>query len=348
MSVFLQRDTETQTMAIKEAIVHFIERQDGEQTNVAQRRSLLTLNSPLEGLITKVVAAYNNRAGKIYGGFEGDRTQFPFSVWLQQYLDGEIDLVQFSDQSLNHLKSKLDQQAESVTGYLLFARQRVLEQEQLLILLLSTSPAVIIDEELELNDALNLDLGKVQMGAKINIDEWQQGGNSQYISFVKSRSGKELNENFRQFIGCTEELDAKEQTQTLLKVFNDYCDQSYQDQGKVSEVKQKAYEYCNDQVESGERVQIQELSCALDTTDPDKFFNYVSEHDSPLHSDTPADRGGLKKFVRYSGSMKGISISFSEMLLGEQVVYDPDTDTLVIRGIPPTLKKQLNRGKDKE
>ncbi len=160
-------------MAIKEAIVHFIERQDGEQTNISQRRSLLTLNSPLEGLITKVVAAYNNRSGKIYGGFETDSQQYPFSGWLQQYLNGEIDLVQFSDHSLNHFKSQLDQQAEAVTGYLLIARQRVLEQEQLLILLLSTSPAVIIDDELELNDARHLDLGKVQMGAKINLDGWR-------------------------------------------------------------------------------------------------------------------------------------------------------------------------------
>ncbi|MCW8884692.1 MAG: nucleoid-associated protein [Motiliproteus sp.] len=328
-------------MAITEAIVHFIDRPEGEQTHVSQRRSLLTLNSPLESLITKVVAAYNNRSGKIYGGFDPEQN-VPFQGLLKNYQSGEIDLVQFSSQCLDQFKQQLDQQADGISGYLLFARQRVLEQEQLLILLLSTSPAVFIDEELELSDARHLDLGKVQLGAKIDLDEWQRQG-SQYISLVKARSGKEINECFRSFLGCSEEVDAKEQTQALVKVFGDYCSQSFEDQGKVSEVKQKAYEYCNERLESGERVGLQDLSCAMDTTDPDKFFNYVAEHDSPLQEEIPADRRGLQKFVRYSGSMKGISVSFSEMLLGEQVVYDAENDTLIIRGTPPTLRKQLNR-----
>jgi len=83
----------------------------------------------------------------------------------------------------------------------------------------------------------------------------------------------------------------------------------------------------------------------MDTNDPDKFFNYAAEQDVDLKSEIPADKSGLKKFVRYSGSMKGMSLSFSEMLLGEQILYNADTDTLTIRGVPPSLKKQLSRNK---
>ena len=65
--------------------------------------------------------------------------------------------------------------------------------------------------------------------------------------------------------------------------------------------------------------------------------------ESELANEIPADKRGLQRFVRYSGSMKGLSLSFSESLLGEQVVYDAASDTLTVRGLPPTLKKQLAR-----
>ncbi len=333
-------------MAIKEAIVHFIDKPEGQPAQLSPRQSTLTLDRPLEDLISKVAAVYNNRSGKLYGGFESDSAGYPFSGWLRQYCDGALDLVQFSDTVLNRFKQQLDNQAEAFSGYLLVVRQQVLEVDQLLLLILSTSPTVIIDERLELNDARHLDLGKVQLGAKINLDEWRKGDSRQYISCVKSRSGKTVSESFRQTLGCTEELDSKEQTQTLLKVFNDYCADADLAQVEASEVKQRAYEYCHEQVESGDRVQLQQLSCVIDSADPDKFFNYATEQDGALQSEIPADKRGLQKFVRYSGSMKGISISFSEMLLGEQVIYDPASDTLTIRGTPPTLKKQLNRNRD--
>ncbi len=332
-------------MAIREAIVHFIDKPEGEASVVSPRQSTLTINESLDELIGKVAAAYNNRAGKIYGCFESDEQAYPFSNWLKQYHQGSLDLAQFSTTTLGRFREQLDNQTEAFSGYLLIARMQVLEVEQLLILILSTSPAVIIDEQLELSDARHLDLGKVQLGAKINLDEWKKGDSRQFISFVKSRGGKEINDSFRQCLGCIEEVDSKEQTQTLLKVFNDYCNQSELPPGQTSEVKQRAYEYCNDQIEAGDRVQLQELSVVMDSSDPDKFFNYVAEQDAGLKPEIPADRNGLKKFVRYSGSMKGMSISFSEMLLGEQILYDADTDTLTIRGTPPTLKKQLARGR---
>ncbi|OMH38018.1 nucleoid-associated protein [Motiliproteus sp. MSK22-1] len=332
-------------MATKEAIVHFIEKPEGGEAKISPRQSLLTNNPSLDDLISKVSAAYNKRAGKIYGGFEEDGQEYPFGGWLKSYVDGELDLLQFGNATLTRFKQMLDEQTEAFSGYLLFARQEVLEVDQLLLLVLSTSPAVIIDDQLELNEAHHLELGKVQLGAKVNLDEWSKGTGTQFISFVKSRSGKEISESFRRCIGSTEEVDSKAQTQTLLKVFNDYCSDADLPSGQASAVKQKAYEYCNEQVESGNRVHLQELSCVMDTSDPDKFYNYASEQEVDLKSEIPADRGGLKKFVRYSGSMKGMSLSFSEMLLGEQILYDADTDTLTIRGVPPTLKKQLSRNK---
>ena len=43
------------------------------------------------------------------------------------------------------------------------------------------------------------------------------------------------------------------------------------------------------------------------------------------------------------GAGGGLSLNFDAMLLGERVFYDPETDTLTIKGTPPNLKDQLTR-----
>tara|TARA_R110002095_G_scaffold213158_2_gene203325 strand:- start:134 stop:1153 length:1020 start_codon:yes stop_codon:yes gene_type:complete len=334
-------------MAVTQAIVHSISRREGEPVQLSPRLTLLPITPSIETLISKLSASYNNRSGKVYGGFEADTSIYPFSHRLKACLSDEIDFVQLSRQLAESFKAALDKQAEAVNGYLLVARMQVLDAEQLLILLMSSSPAIVIDEQLELSDSQHLDVGKVQLGARIDMDMWQRDQAQQYLSLVRSRTGKGINDAFRQCLGATEEADSKEQTQTLLKVFNDYCTTQQLPAKDTSDTKQRAYEYCQERVDSGETVQIKQLSCVIDTADPDKFYNYVGEQGgepgSELGSEIHADKRGLQRFVRYSGSMKGLSLSFSEGLLGEQVLYDATSDTLTLRGLPPTLRKQLAR-----
>lgn len=332
-------------MAIQHAILHHIQKPAEGEVILAPRSTELPLTPALDELIGKINATYNNRSGKIYGNFQADSAAFPCADWLQAHLNGSIDFSEFSRRVLERLGQQLQGQEEGLSGYLMLVRLRVLEVEQLLVLLLSTAPSVVINEQLDLSDAQHLDIGKIQLGAKINLDEWRRSGGQQYCSFVRGRAGKGIADAFTNTLGCTEEADARKQTQTLLRVFDDFCGEQKLDSGARSEARQKAYDYCSEQAEQGDRVRLKELSCIIDTDDPDTFFNYAGSQEVELLAEMPADKRGLQKFVRYSGSMKGLSLSFSEALLGEQVVYDAASDTLTIRGLPPTLRKQLERGR---
>ncbi len=331
-------------MATRHAIVHYLDKPQDGPANLSPRGTELQLDDRLETLISQVNATYNGRSGKIHGWFEGDRQTYPFSRWLDEYRQEKRDFVSVTSELLNRFAQQLQEVADPLSGYLLCTHIRG-ERDQFLILLLSTSSALTIDDRLELSDSRQLEPGKVQLGARIELDQWREGDDSQYLSFIRARSAREVSEAFRSALGCTEVADSKEQTSALLQVFQDYCHEAQLPQKQVSEVKQRAYEYCSDQVESGERVRIRELSGVMDSNDPDKFFNYVTEQETPLQQEIAPDKRGLTRFVRYSGSMKGLSLSFSEMLLGDQVIYDPASDTITIRGLPPTLRKQLERNK---
>ncbi|MDP1007616.1 nucleoid-associated protein, partial [Klebsiella pneumoniae] len=70
-----------------------------------------------------------------------------------------------------------------------------------------------------------LDLDHIRLAARINISEWQNNPNSkQYISYLKGKQGRRLNDYFRDFIGCQEGIDAPSETRTLLKAFSDFVE----------------------------------------------------------------------------------------------------------------------------
>jgi nucleoid-associated protein len=53
------------------------------------------------------------------------------------------------------------------------------------------------------------------------------------------------------------------------------------------------------------------------------------------------DRSSLKRYVRYFGRDKNMSISFSADMFGQEIVYDEVAGTLTIKQIPKSLKQQL-------
>jgi nucleoid-associated protein len=72
-------------------------------------------------------------------------------------------------------------------------------------------------------------------------------------------------------------------------------------------------------------------------------LDYTKERGYELEESFPADRTTVRKLAKYVGAGGGLSINFDSMLLGERVFYDPETDTLTIKGTPPNLRDQLTR-----
>lgn len=73
------------------------------------------------------------------------------------------------------------------------------------------------------------------------------------------------------------------------------------------------------------------------------FFDFTREQGYQLEESFPADRSTVRKLTKYVGAGGGLNLSFDSLLLGERVFYDPETDTLTIKGTPPNLRDQLTR-----
>jgi nucleoid-associated protein len=121
-------------------------------------------------------------------------------------------------------------------------------------------------------------------------------------------------------------------------------------------------DYCLEQNKVGKPVVISELSTQLKENPPvrpkkindagentpnetpvslPEFSDFVASTQPEAKPELITDTSKLRQFVRLSGRNNQLSMSFASSCLGDSIVYDPNTDSLTIKDIPPRLKARL-------
>jgi nucleoid-associated protein len=100
-------------------------------------------------------------------------------------------------------------------------------------------------------------------------------------------------------------------------------------------------EFCMEQSREGAAVNYRELSGTVDSVAEVSLDDFIAERAPELQEEFIPDRSSLKKYIRYTGRTKEVSISFSNESLGKSITFDPSTDTLTLKELPAALIKQL-------
>ena len=144
-------------------------------------------------------------------------------------------------------------------------------------------------------------------------------------------------------LGASVGLDTKAQNRGLLQAVDDFCAESQLDKNERQNYRQQVYSYCNEQLQAGEEIALEELSNELPPLGEKTFQAFTAEQGYELEEHFPADRGTLRQLTKFAGSGGGVTINFDALLLGERIFWDAATDTLTIKGTPPNLRDQLQR-----
>lgn len=334
-------------MPIDSSIVHQIHKKpDGQPASLTLREAELANSEALEQLLAGLIEAYNSKPNKAWGYFHAESGAYPFSGWLQQLIDQELDFVSFTAKASEQLKTLMEASNLALGGHVLFIRYRQGMTAFLVIALLHHTEGVTVTDNLDVAAARHLDLSALNMAARINLTEWKQNASSkQYISFIRGRSGKRVSDYFRDFIGCVEGANPEEETTTLLQAFQDYVGEADLEPVALKDKTKAMSSYVSGQARQGEQVALEELSGLMDEQQPRAFYDYIRNKDYGLSAEIPPDKRTLNNFMRFYGKADGLSISFEAHLLGERVEYDESADSLVIKHPPKGLVEQLQKKK---
>ncbi|OPB02365.1 nucleoid-associated protein YejK [Pseudomonas synxantha] len=297
-----------------------------------------------DDLMQQFNESYNGTAGKGWGFFHSESGAFPFSGWLGKYLAGVTDFLMFSTTAVEHLTKLMEESNLTTGGHALFCHYQQGMTDYLVIALVQETEAVTMTEELTLMTVKRLDLDHIRLAARINISEWQNKRQSkQYISYLKGKQGRKLNDYFRDFIGCQEGIDAPSETRTLLKAFSDFVESEDLPEEAAREKTHTLVSYLMAQAKLGEPTTLDELSGLIDEDRPKNFYDFIKAKDYGLSEALPPDKKTLNKFRRFTGRAEGMSISFEARLLGEKIEFEEVGGTLTLRNLPTQLNDQLKR-----
>ena len=304
------------------------------------RDELLTITPEVEQMMLQLHQGYQNK-GKAFGVFQENSI---FAQDLNRLLENEINFLNFSQQSTKLLAQELGKYNFADSGTLILCQYNFLATDYLFIALLDSRISMLVDENLEIRRTEYLDITQFDIAARINLTDLQVNANSnRYLTFIKGRVGRKISDFFMDFLGAEEGLNPQVQNQCLLQAVSDYCEQGELNKEQTQAVKKQVFEYCKGQLASGDEIALTELSANLPTLNERPFVTFTEEQDYGLEETIPPVRSALKTLTKFSGSGKGVTLSFNADLLNNRIEWDPLTDTLTIKGIPPNLKDQLQK-----
>lgn len=331
------------SITVNQIVLHqLVKHAENETTTMESvlRDELLTITPEVEQMMLQLHQGYQNK-GKAFGVFQENSI---FAQDLNRLLENEINFLNFSQQSTKLLAQELGKYNFADSGTLILCQYNFLATDYLFIALLDSRISMLVDENLEIRRTEYLDITQFDIAARINLTDLQVNANSnRYLTFIKGRVGRKISDFFMDFLGAEEGLNPQVQNQCLLQAVSDYCEQGELNKEQTQAVKKQVFEYCKGQLASGDEIALNELSANLPTLNERPFVTFTEEQDYGLEETIPPVRSALKTLTKFSGSGKGVTLSFDADLLNNRIEWDPLTDTLTIKGIPPNLKDQLQK-----
>ncbi|RDE80240.1 MULTISPECIES: nucleoid-associated protein YejK [Haemophilus] len=331
------------SITVNQIVLHQLVKHAENETSMMEsvlRDELLTITPEIEQMMLQLHQGYQNK-GKAFGVFQENSI---FAQDLNRLLENEINFLNFSQQSTKLLAQELGKYNFADSGTLILCQYNFLATDYLFIALLDSRISMLVDENLEIRRTEYLDITQFDIAARINLTDLQVNANSnRYLTFIKGRVGRKISDFFMDFLGAEEGLNPQVQNQCLLQAVSDYCEQGELNKEQTQAVKKQVFEYCKGQLASGDEIALTELSANLPTLNERPFVTFTEEQDYGLEETIPPVRSALKTLTKFSGSGKGVTLSFDADLLNNRIEWDPLTDTLTIKGIPPNLKDQLQK-----
>jgi len=328
------------SLNIDQIALHQLIKRDEQTLELVLRDSLLPTTQAVSDLVEELHRIYSAKS-KAFGLFNPESE---LAQTLRECRNGQQDFLAFSRAATGRLRDELAKYPFAEGGIVLFCHYRYLAVEYLLIAVLNSQSSMRVNEQLDISSVHYLDINHADIVARIDLTEWETNPEStRYLTFLRGRVGRKVADFFMDFLGASVGLDTRAQNRGLLQAVDDYCAESSLDKAERQNYRQQVYSYCNEQLQAGEEIAIEELARELPPLGEKNFREFTQEQGYELEERFPADRSTLRQLTKFAGSGGGLTINFDAMLLGERIFWDPVTDTLTIKGTPPNLRDQLQR-----
>ena len=319
-------------------IIHGLKTTDDEQFLPIFQADELPLTEAAEFLLEQLHHKFNAKPSKGVGRFQ-ENSEFENSV--KNWLARAETFVQFTQQTTQTIAANMDKYGLANDCYMLFADYKYFGQQFLLIAEMPIKEKITCSAELELSRFRFLDAEAMLLAARIDVVGFKVEPDSNYAAFIKGKAGRKISDFFLESLAIEETIDRKAQAEQLSQAVNEYCQNHVTEPDVEKALKKDVVSFCKEQQVAGEPVRLKELADVMEANSDVSFLDFISNTEMSLPEKLEPEVKTMQRLTKYSGTGKGVSISFDAGLLGDRIIYDVQNDKLTISEIPPNLKEQL-------
>ncbi|MBV0934911.1 nucleoid-associated protein [Marinobacterium weihaiense] len=323
-------------MPATDAIAHRLTRRTGEQS-YSLRETPFDSETDSNRLLSEIKPLFTRRASKRYGRFADEAT--PFKGLLINWLDDSLGFTQFSHKVLEQLAMLMEQQDLETDGHWLFVVEELEAARRLWITSLKQKDGLLLNADNDLQHTGYIDFAKTGLCACIDLHDMGNPDKKRYLTLSFGFGDRALQAPLMEFLGFTDTVDTQADTERFMEVVRDYSEAMPEESAK--RYQKEVAEFCMEQSKEGEMVNCHALADAVDSVAEVAFDDFVAERAPELKEEFIPDRSSLKKYIRYTGRTREVSISFSNESLGKTIAFDPEAETLTLKELPASLIKQL-------
>ncbi|MBP0047378.1 nucleoid-associated protein [Marinobacterium sp. AK62] len=318
------------------AIAHRLTRRTGDQSY-----SLRDTPFDREGLNNRLLAElkplFTRRASKRYGCFADEATVF--KGLLLNWRDETLGFTQFTAKVIEHLAMLMEQEDLESDGHWLFIEEELEAAHRLWIAQLKQKDGLLLNSDNDLQETGYIDFAKTGLCACIDLHELNNPAGKRYLTLSFGFGDRPLQQPLMGFFGFTDTVDTQADTERFMEVVSDYAESMPEENAK--RYQKEVAEFCMEQSKEGAAVNYRELAGCVDSAADVSLDDFIAERAPEMQEEFIPDRSSLKKYIRYTGRTKEVSISFSNESLGKSITFDPASETLTLNDLPSALIKQL-------
>lgn len=329
-------------MPITHVTAHYLRRDSDAAAMLSVREHSLDIDEPKERLLDQLKNSFLGRLNREHGSFstEDEAGSSVLATTLQGFLADEKDFSQSTIMIMNQLEKLVNEAEMEINAHFLFFIEQNEDQLHVFYLfIVHQSESLAISDQLDVMPSYAIDTGPSLACVKVDIMEWLVHKNYAYLTLSSPRGNQALCDVLEKMTGFSHGINKKEETKSFLDGVDSFAKRLPDDQAR--EVREQVVGYCMAQEGKDEPVNIEELSRELTDIDSEGFVRELRSYQPGEKDELMVDRKSLKRFVKFTGREKDLSITFSTYHLHNRVEYDMESDTLSIKGLPKSLRMQL-------
>ncbi len=292
-------------------------------------------------LFDSLKAVFHTHPRRQFGMFDAESPRSAFAAAVGDYQSQTIDTDELGLKLAQKILAEMNSVEKPQPWYLWLISDQGGDGKVIYLFLLKHDEVHHISAQQTVTTGRTIQPTRLQYAVKLSVSEWQSAQSKTYLSYLAPKNKDPITLIWNELIGFSEGADRSTQTEEFLTVVERYAEKLPPEQEQ--EYRTRVVNYCLDQDRAGEPVEIQALSRHVDEAAPEALMNFYTEHYEEPTTPLYTDRKQLKRYTRFFGRDNDLSIGFSTLMLGRDIIYDESSGTLTIRVIPKSLKSQLAR-----